>query len=313
MPLLLLLPPSTSPPTSSGGWGTGGWGSGFWGGGGAGGIDDGALKNLSFEDAGDEAGEAEFWSSFAYDPAGDYAAWDALYGSEDFETWATDNSPLTDAVTEAAGFEILEDGGTGVTAPLESMDSGWPGTDTFTSEVENSEDAAFGDDAQPYDGFENSWLSAPFVEEVLSSTSAPDEDFESGWGNDAYITDATAPPAGPLTTAQFGNSSASVGFENFESVRPAVMASADAANNQLRVASHPFAGPLYLNRVQLEFTGLPPEGLQELHDYYVNVVSDTILELVEPGDISPVDITSDGAGTIKIVADPSAYWSDTLD
>lgn len=294
---------------SASGWGTGGWGAGFWGGGGdSEDVGDDSLKNLSFEDAGATPGEAAFWSHFSYDPAGVYAAWGALYGAEDFETWAEDNSPLTDPMTDPAPFEILEDGGSGITAPRESMDSGWPGTDTFTAQVENSEDAVFGDDAQTFDGFENSWLSAAFVEEVLASTSAPDEDFETGWGNDPYVTDVTAAPAGPLTAAEFGTEFGPVTYENFEGVREAVMATADAATDRLYVESHSFPAG---SKVRLEFTGLPPQGLQAMRDYFVNPLSATILQLLN-ADSSVVSILDDGAGTIRILPDPDLFWYDVL-
>lgn len=303
MPLLLLLPPSTPPP-SSGGWGTGGWGTGFWGGGGTGSFDDPSLQNLSFEDPGLQNGDAEFWTTFAYDPAGSYAAWEAIFGWEDYETWVADNSPLTDAVTEVARFFIQEDGASTVTTAFESMGSGWPGTDTLVIEVGNSEDAVFGDDSVPYEDFDSFWLSAPHLEEVPAGIDTV-ENFEFGWGNGVYITDLLAPPAGSLTTAQFDFTD----YEDFEETMRAVLATADASTDRLSVESHEFPSG---QRVTLEFEGVPPGGLQALRPYYVNVLSATLLQLLN-ADSSTVAITADGTGTTKIIPDGAAYWYDFLD
>ncbi len=307
MPLLLLLPPSTSPPTSSGGWGTGGWGTGFWGGAGAGTTDDPGLQNLSFEDPGTLDGDAEFWTAFAYDPAGDYAAWDALYGWEDFETWAVDHAPLTDGTTTVSRFLIREDGAATTTTTFESMGSGWTGTDTFITEVGNSEDATFGDDDVAYEDFDSFWDGTPLVEAVADGVDTV-ENFESDWGNTLYITDLLSPPASSLTAAQFGTEFGLVDYDDFEGFKAKVVGTASAADDVITVAAYSFAAG---ERVTLKFEGIPPGGLQELRTYFVNPMTATTFELLDASS-STVDITSDGTNPLTVLPDGTLYWYDSL-
>jgi hypothetical protein len=266
------------------------------------------LRNLSFEDAGLFAGEAEFWSSSFDDPAGAYAAWDVEFGEEGFELWWELISELVDGDTDAAFFVILLDGADiTLTRAFESMGTGWPGTDTYISEVGNSEDAGFGGDADAFDGFESDWLSADYIEEVTLGDLIGD-DFEMAWGNDAYITDVTMPPASALTTAQFGTEFGLVGYCDFEGVQLKVVGTADATNDYINVISHNFAAG---ERVTLIFEGIPPGGLQQSTTYFVNVISATKLQLLDDTS-SVVDITSDGTHPLTLVPDGTLFWYDSL-
>ncbi len=295
------------------GWGGNPWGVGPWGGSLLG---QPTFLNLGFEIAGADAGTALYWTVTSSDPSGLYADWgpDPRDSEEGFERWSTYLPRLADLVTQVARFIIERDGAAPhtLTQNRESMDTGWPGTDSFQATVLSSEDALWGADGQMQDGFENSWqifggAEQPFVsalEDISTEANTP-EPFEVGWSNEEFFSVLGGAGSPGSEEATFSGET----FEDFEPVFFSVVGVVTSATaNTISSPGHGFTSML---RVTVRMgLGTPPGIIVNGGSYYVLPVDDDHFKLTENtlGDPVPLVIPSVGTATLTFEPDGTAYW-----
>lgn len=260
-----------------------------------------SLINPSFEQSGNELGEAGSWTYGTITAAENVAPINGS-GRESFnQGWWTgpylvrlrlvvDTTPAQFDVSIGAGQDV------------EDFSGGWLGNQEYANEMNAGE-------AAPLESFDTGWgtyhVQLPPGEPALfDGESQAVEDFAGGWrGNENYLLQL-----GPVEVATFAMGTLNV--ESFAPYREEVRVTANAADDTLIATAHGFtAAELVTLRLGSESTfGRLPGGLYEDYAYYVHLLTANTFGLaLSPGG-TPIQIADAGAGYLFARADTQRYW-----
>ncbi|RTL16310.1 MAG: hypothetical protein EKK55_24485 [Rhodocyclaceae bacterium] len=241
----------------------------------------------------------------------------------------------TVSITATGEVTAVFAGEGGETHSAESFEL-WLGT--FVTEMAGGTLAVFEPDLLPQpttETFER-WLGDPYLTEISGGSAAQFvgaltvEDFEPGWGNDAYLTGVGAGSASftddveswqPGFVTEVGAGSASASFntpsgpsavEDFEAVQPDRVYVVDMDTGYFIAVAHDLDEDQKLTTLT---TGLRPGGLVENFVYFARVIDADHFQLRKVAGGAPFVVTDVGVGTQSVRADPTVFWpteSETL-
>lgn len=270
--------------------------------------------NPGFEDAGASAGLADAWTTTATaDGTGGYTA--SLYAD-----FSGGGDPARSAESFAVGWDVDPyvrevEGGTGAffngTTAIELYTyegfSLWLGSAPYQREVTAGTAATFGASLATAETFtDDGWgTGASYVTEVdTGGTGGPVDGFETGWGNDAYVTVVSGGDAAEFHKPTVGTDI----FESFEHVSPDLVFTVPNPSNDTCVTAA-VHGKSNGFRVTVTSTVRPPAPLADNVPYYFVNASGAGFQVALSQGGSAIDLTDAGLGTHTLHADETAYWT----
>ena len=273
------------------------------------------FRNLSFEDAGSEPGEADGWTFAGSDSV--YAVAVFAEGSEvpnsveSFEGgWDGNEADLFSLPEESLTAALFDQ-----IVPYETFSPSWDDGGDVWSWSRVAEAAAsfyqgisgetFGNGAVPWNG---GTCLAQFEESDLSSAGL--ENFESGWRSCEDDLSAFAPE--DLEAATFGAGRLTDSVEDFEHVCGAFDCYADPATD--RICTYVAHGLSDWTAIVFEAVGgALPVPLQAGRVYWTlpTIITD-VFQVAAQYEGAAIDLLDAGSGTIRFRGAPSGWWGDVL-
>lgn len=276
-----------------------------------------APTNFGFETAGGSPGQAAGWTVTEVSSASELAVYGAASSVETFSAgWANDAYLFAfdlDIDTEAAAYDAA---GLMPAPRVETFERGWNSNETYSFVLGASEDASFDTVPQAFEDFEEGWGNDAYlsvfdlgIDTTIAEYGTGLEDFESfenGWSNDSYMTSFNL--AVDTVAASYDGAYPQL-FEDFEQVRQdAEILSVDASTETFTAVD----SGLWANTESFYFVnrngGALPGNIASAQIFYSLLAAPNAFQISLTFNGPTYLISSAGDQGLGAIADPTRYW-----